>query len=287
MRSPAQPACCVLCARRAPHCANADGVSITYETDNRGNATVTRSTVVDAYSGRVNIPASVTRGMKTYSVTSIGDRAFENCADLTEVTISNVVTSIGNRAFAASGLTEVIIPNSVTSIGSGAFWGCNALKKVTFGESLTAISNVAFNNSGIEGTLTIPARVTGIGEGAFLRTKITTVYLKGRLNPAWRSGVFPDGVTFITERPDPAPAPDPIPDPVPTPPAARLPQPPLQRYLLTLNNLDGKAVTVVSLDGKTVDRFVVSGDEMRRAIALAPGSYILNAGGTTAKFVVR
>ncbi|OAV73343.1 hypothetical protein Barb6_00311 [Bacteroidales bacterium Barb6] len=146
--------------------------------------------------------------------------------------------------------------------------------------------------SGLEGTLTIPASVTEIGRDAFTHTKITTVYLEGSLNPAWQSGVFPDGVTFIehsgftskkpaasafksaftgSEVAAPAPATASCADGV-----------------LTLNNLDGKTVMLVPVNRRQpVVRFTVSGNEMQKVVALTPGFYILYAGGTTVKFVVR
>lgn len=56
------------------------------------------------------------------SVTSIGDSAFDECTELTDITIPESVTSIGWYAFkGCTGLTDITIPESVTSIGGGAF----------------------------------------------------------------------------------------------------------------------------------------------------------------------
>jgi len=67
------------------------------------------------------------------NVTSIGDSAFQNCGQLTKVTIANSVTSIGPNAFyVCSKLTSVTIPDSVTSIGDDAFQFCSGLTTAVF-----------------------------------------------------------------------------------------------------------------------------------------------------------
>ena len=53
---------------------------------------------------------------------------FYNCYSLTSVVIGDSVTSIGDRAFEdCSSLTSIVIPDSVTSIGESAFYGCDSL----------------------------------------------------------------------------------------------------------------------------------------------------------------
>ncbi len=78
-------------------------------------------------------------------VTSIDERAFQNCSDLTSVTIRENVMSIGGFAFyGCSGMTSVTIPSSVTSIGENAFFGCSGLTSVAISEGVTSIGNGAF-----------------------------------------------------------------------------------------------------------------------------------------------
>ena len=76
----------------------------------------------------------------------IADRAFEDCRDLTSVTIPDSVTIIGGFAFAmCKGLTSVTVGNGVTSIVGSAFAMCTSLKSVTIGGSVTSISVYAFS----------------------------------------------------------------------------------------------------------------------------------------------
>ena len=96
-------------------------------------------------SGAVVIPSSVTYYEITYSVTSIGEKAFYGCTSLTSIEIPNSVASIGSWAFdGCKGLTSVTIGNSVTSIGMEAFYGCTGLTSVTIPNSVTSIGYGAF-----------------------------------------------------------------------------------------------------------------------------------------------
>ena len=95
-----------------------------------GGNTVTITDCNEIVSGALAIPL-------TYDgkpVTSIGDRAFWKCTNLTSVTIPDSVTRIGLWAFRrCTSLTSVTIPDSVISIYNGAFEGCTSLKRIAFG----------------------------------------------------------------------------------------------------------------------------------------------------------
>jgi hypothetical protein len=81
------------------------------------------------------------------TVTAIEREAFRGCLNLTRITIGNSVISIGAGAFACcASLTSVTIPNRVISIEWGAFFFFTSLTSVTIGKSVTYIGASAFAN---------------------------------------------------------------------------------------------------------------------------------------------
>ena len=154
-----------------PLAASADAVEIDgiyyYLYDDEKTATVTKNPN-EYYSGEVVIPESITYNDETYSVTSIGERAFEYCSDLTSATIGNNVTSIEESAFEyCHGLISVVIGNGVTTIARSAFSCCIGLTSVTIGNNVTSIEAWAFQSCSSLTSLVIPNSVTTIGYESF------------------------------------------------------------------------------------------------------------------------
>lgn len=126
----------------------------------------------NSYGGTITIPEAVTYDDVTYSVTSIGERAFYYCTGLTSIEIPGSVTSIEDYAFMyCDGLTSVDIPNYVTTIGYSSFEHCANLTAVSLGESLTTIGEEAFYNCYSLASIEIPSSVTTIGRYAFCGCK--------------------------------------------------------------------------------------------------------------------
>ncbi|MGN1019884.1 MAG: leucine-rich repeat protein [Aristaeellaceae bacterium] len=66
------------------------------------------------------------------SITTIGDEAFRNCVNITDITLPESLTTLGDGAFrGCTGITELTLPSSLTSIGEGLLEGCTGLKKLT------------------------------------------------------------------------------------------------------------------------------------------------------------
>ena len=148
------------------------GVGYDFEADGiryivGANNTVSVISRKTKYSGDVIIPEKVTYNGVSYTVTTIYPSVFNDCRDLTSVTIPNSVTYIGDEAFfGCSGMTSVTIPNGLTSISHGTFASCG-LTSVTIPNKVTSIGGYAFITCHGLTSVTIPSSVTSIGSYAF------------------------------------------------------------------------------------------------------------------------
>ena len=199
----------------------AEGVEMTYKVISAADKTCqvgdgNNSAVNNETTGELTIPGTV----NDYTVITIGDKAFENCRNLSNVNIPNSVTSIADKAlYGCSGLTSITISKSVTSIGSGAFAECSGLESIVVASSnpvydsknnCNAIieTNTNILITGCKNTI-IPNSVTAIGEDAFRGMPITSISLPTSLRSIGEFAfdeckqlnevVIPEGVTTICE----------------------------------------------------------------------------------------
>lgn len=119
--------------------------------------------------GAIIIPELVEYDNIQYSVTAIGNCAFDGCWYLTSIEIPNSVTAIGHYAFYTCwGLESIEIPNSVNTIGNSAFESTTHLTSIGIPNSVTDIGNSAFAGCKFLTSIEIPNSVTCIGDKAFL-----------------------------------------------------------------------------------------------------------------------
>ncbi len=116
----------------------------------------------------VEVPSSVTSAGVTYTVTAIGERAFEECRSITELTLPETITEIGDYAFSfCVEMRKMHIPASVAKIGYSLFSDCWQLREVNLPEWLTEIPKGTFFGCYNLGRIHIPESVRVIGEGSF------------------------------------------------------------------------------------------------------------------------
>lgn len=185
--------------RRTLDTDNKDDQGLTY-TLNADNTATVASYDDSTPDGVIDIPDTVTSSGQHYTVTaigdsafnpssprsnvssvfipatvrSIGDSAFSYCNALTTVTFAegSQLKSIGRAAFygtehAYPRFKEIKIPDSVETIGNGAFYDCRDLERITLPSALQKLSNVTFYDCTALSEVTFPASLKTIESSAF------------------------------------------------------------------------------------------------------------------------
>lgn len=73
------------------------------------------------YSGSISIPQTVEHDGITYTVTSLAESAFEDCGNVTSLTLPPTVRSIGPYCFYNCNFTSLQLPDSLRLLGDHAF----------------------------------------------------------------------------------------------------------------------------------------------------------------------
>lgn len=140
----------------------------------------------NTYSGSISVPETVTNNGTEYSVTKIGEYAFQSSA-VTSVSMPEGITSMGQYAFSGcQNLETVALPESLTALGSNAFYSCKLLKTIKIPSNVTAIPGNCFNGCSSLESVTIPAGVMTIGDGAFQSCNLNALTLPESLETIGR-----------------------------------------------------------------------------------------------------
>lgn len=194
---------------------NKDDQGLTYILNNADHTATVASYDDSAPGGVIDIPDTVTSSGQHYTVTAIGDSAFNPSHTITKVSsvfIPATVTSIGRLAFrcckslatvtfaegsqlksigalAFSGtdpahpiFKEIQIPDSVETIGTNAFYCCQDLESITLPASLKTIESSAFGSCRNLSEVRLPASLTAIEVYVFDGcSSLETVFYEGSL----------------------------------------------------------------------------------------------------------
>ena len=144
----------------------------------------------NTYSGSVSIPETVTNNGTEYSVTKIGEFAFQGSA-VTSVSMPKSITSMGKYAFSGcQNLESVVLPESLTTLGSYAFSSCKSLKAIKIPSVVTTITDRCFSGCSSLESVTIPEGVTDIGGVAFFGCNLKALTLPESLEAIGSSAFY-------------------------------------------------------------------------------------------------
>ena len=188
-----------------------DGICYNKTSSNTVEVT-SRGPLENRYTNGLTIPKTITVSGTTYTVNAIGEQAFLNCYDLTDVSLNVNIKTIGKFAFAGcTKMTNVFsVPSGLTSIDYSAFLKCYALKSFNLPNNLKTIGNKAFEECIAFTSVNIPNSVTSLGYNAYAFctalntvkigtgvTSLATQTFKGCT--ALTSIVVPDNITSISD----------------------------------------------------------------------------------------
>lgn len=151
-----------------------DGVIDIPDTVTKDNIDYTVTAIGDSAFESFPTPTNVSSVFIPATVRSIGDSAFSYCNALTTVTFAegSQLKSIGLAAFygteqAYPRFKEIQIPDSVDTIGSGAFFYCQDLERITLPSALQTLSSVTFYGCAALSEVTFPASLKTIESSVF------------------------------------------------------------------------------------------------------------------------
>ena len=143
------------------------------------------------------VPAQITEGDITYSITDMDTQCFFEADNLTSISLPATIEKLPFGCFGyCRYLSSIQLPEKLKILESSCFSDCVSLKKIALPQTLEKIGDGCFvcMYDGLE-TITIPASVKEIGKSAFGTSEsfesIKSVYCESQ-EPIQAKDIFPN-----------------------------------------------------------------------------------------------
>lgn len=140
----------------------------TYEVTSPKTVTISEGNTT---ASEVIIPETVSNEGVTYSVTAVGERAF-NYAEASKIVLPNTVTEIGYCGIYNTKATTIQLSTGLTTLGENALAYNKNLTSITIPEGVKEIPSSCFSNNQMMATVNLPATIESIGNGSFYKVPV-------------------------------------------------------------------------------------------------------------------
>lgn len=145
-----------------------EGDNILFTVDEE-SGTATLTSFNDVESEKITLPDKILYEKKEYTVTTIGEGAFESNQSLVEITLGDQITGIEGSAFyACAALEKVTLDSKLEEIGTEAFAEAQSLNAIKWNEQISFLGDYAFRGCIALTELTLPKSISRFGEGVFM-----------------------------------------------------------------------------------------------------------------------
>ena len=140
-----------------------------------------------------------------HSLTEIGDGAFRDHNNISEVTIPSSVTTICGAFKGCTNLTHISLPDGIETIGGEAFAGCSSLEKINLPDGIETIGEEAFAGCSSLEKINFPKSIRRIRQRAFEKcVELKSAQFNNAEQVDLSGGVFADctkleSVSFLGE----------------------------------------------------------------------------------------
>lgn len=133
---------------------------------------------------------AVLKKVVAITVQVVKESAFQGCINLSTITFTNQLVEIKRNAFKdCSSLSEVSLGDNIQGIGDEAFSNCASLKSLSLGSALKSLGVGVINGSQID-TIVFPNSLTKVGRQAFADCNLLTSITFGNALTEIEAGAF-------------------------------------------------------------------------------------------------